>query len=276
MGFQNKLGRSTGLGTGLGKGGMTPPSRVYDPLSVDYFTRAGITNTTEKNAVDDLVLSIKANTNIYNATINGAIYLVSPTSYGAALHNLMSSSFTLTEGVAPTFSTTEGFTFDGVTQYLKSGIIPSTHLTDHNHTTIILYKNYGATGFMWSVASNSGTRWFYVRNNRLVSYNPSISVFGANTDTSGSIVASTYANASKELRKNGSSFATNFNNDTVARPTLELYMGANNNSGSGLSNIWSGSIYTLAQTTTSLAAADADDLEAYLKTYNQNVISGGR
>ncbi len=91
-----------------------------DPLTVSYIQRAGISNGLEIAAVNAFVLGLRANS-LLTLFSGGAIWLCSPTSIGASYFNLVSSSFTLSATAAPSHSTT-GWAFDGVTQFLKTGL----------------------------------------------------------------------------------------------------------------------------------------------------------
>ena len=125
-GFGEIYGSSAAGDTLLESGGA--PS--YDADAVAYFTAAGITDTTEKDAANQLVLDLKGTGSTPNSTDlwtdAAAFYPISPTSLSAAAYNLRdTTSFNMTWANSPTHAST-GVTFDGSTQYGDTGFNPST------------------------------------------------------------------------------------------------------------------------------------------------------
>lgn len=251
----------------------------YDADALAYFTRAGITDSTEKNAVNNFVLSCKTNGNIWTALQGGLVYLVSPTSVGASYYNLMSSSYTLTNGVAPAFSTS-GWTFNGSTMYLKTGFIPSTEMTLNTGFMAVYSKTNSQSSTFPIASSNTGgtAQWgFTLRNTSNLAifnaYNASTQTV-SNTDSSGTFVFSLSSSTTKYIMRNGTVLASG-GTASGSLPAFELYVGARNLNGTA-SNFSPYNLATVICGKVGLSQSDAQALTTYINTYNSTVISGGR
>jgi len=97
----------------------------FDPDAEAYFTAAGITDTTEKDAVNQLVLDLKGegsttnNSDVWSSSIG--IYPVSPTSLTASTFNLKNLAKNITWFNSPTHSSL-GITGNGIDMYGDAGI----------------------------------------------------------------------------------------------------------------------------------------------------------
>jgi hypothetical protein len=253
-------------------------SVTYDTDAASYFTRAGITNTTERNAWNTFVVDAKA-ANIYSKFI--AIYPVSPTSIGASYYNAISSSYTLSSSAAPSYST-NGWTSDGVTQFLNTGIIPNTHLTLDNVTVSWRVKTSAVrTGIDWGVTSST-TNQMYGRS-RFTSdvirfmYQSNASVFDSTNATgAANFFMTANSSTSRKIRRNTTSVATSAatHAPSPSQPTHAIYLLGRNNAGTADQfcpinmNFWAVS--------TALSDAESNTLSGLIDTYSANVISGGR
>lgn len=254
----------------------------YDPLALDYFTRAGISDTTEKRAVNTFVLSCKTNSNIWASLQGGFVYLVSPTSYVASLNNLLSSSFSASPGTSPTFSQT-GWSFNtGASQYLKTGFVPSVRMTINTGFTAMKIRSHVGASVITGGASDAGgtTQWqTSVRNlSNLATfnaYNAATSFTGSNDNNTGTYVYSITANNNRFIRRNGSSVATSSATVAGSLPAIELYIGGRNLAGA-LGSPATFETCTWIQGLIGLSTTDADALATIIDTYNSTVISGGR
>lgn len=247
----------------------------YDPLAQDYFNRAGITNTIEKNAVNTFVLGIRANNLISKCY---AMYLCSPTSYGASLHNLISSSFLLSATVAPSYSTS-GWTGNASTMFLKTGFIPSTHSTLDDFMFGFVSRTSGALAAVEIGAVNgvnetwSSARW--TDNTARISYTTSASrLDAANTDGTGNYFFGALSATSRYVRRNKISLGTSAAAHGATPANIELYILARNSAGA--INLPSSRLLCGAYIFKGLTTAECDITSDLLDTYNLNVISGGR
>lgn len=248
--------------------------RGIDPLAKDYFLRAGISNNTEKNAVNNFVIGLR-NNGLINKCY--AVYLCSPTSYGASLHNLISSSFLLSATAAPSFSTA-GWAGDGVTQFLKTGFIPSTHSTLNDFTFGFVSRTSGQLADV-EMGAVDGTKetWASARwtdDTARISYVTSASrLDSANTDGSGNFFFGALSGTSRYIRRNKTSLGTSSAAHGTDLPAVEMYLLARNASGVSLA---SSRLICGAYIFKGLSTAECDIVSDLLDTYNANVIAGGR
>ena len=250
----------------------------YDADAQNYFTRAGITNLTEMNAWNTAVVAMKS-AGIYAKAI--VIYPCSPTSIGASYYNAVSSSFTITSSVPPAFST-DGWTGNGVTQYLRTGIIPNAILTIDNVSFVWRTKTAATrTGVDWGVV-DSATSLIYGRSR----FTGDITRFAYQTNTSlydltnatgaANFIHTANGATSRQIRRNKTSLGTSSaaHAPSPTQPTREIYLLARNNVGTPdlfcalTLNFWGVFI--------ALTNAESDALSDIIDTYNLNVISGGR
>lgn len=256
-------------------------STSWDAVALDYFSRAGITDTTEKTAVNTLVKALRANSNIWASLSGGFVYLVSPTSYGASLHNLMSSSYLLTEGVAPTYST-NGWSFNGSNQYLKTGLIPSTALT--LNTGFVQFSNRNiaqSNGYTYGAVNTGATNaWAFLPRTTtnlavMLSYDSTQFTASTAAGATGNFLFNINNSTDRYIMKNGVSIATTAVATGGARPAFECYIGCRNINGTP-TNFSTNEITTLTQGLIGLSTTDATHYCSLIDTYNLNVIAGGR
>lgn len=95
---------------------------VYDPAAVSFFARLGTQPTVARKALYSTFF-----TSLRTAGTLGdydAIWLMAAADAATANTNLISSSFTLTPTNAPTFTADRGYTGNGTSSYLTTGIKP--------------------------------------------------------------------------------------------------------------------------------------------------------
>lgn len=251
-------------------------AHAQDTSATAYFNRAGITDSTEMYWTDSLVRGMKTN-NLWNRLIQANI--CSPSCYGAAINNLVNSSYQLYGGNAPKYSTT-GFLFNGVNQYLKTGLNPSTTITSNNFTMFERVKS-GTTGGVGMGCSVSGdatkTNYIYVVPNqaRLASYTTTTLLNGSTTSLVGNFFFDCYSSTSRAIRKNKTSLITSSATIAGTQPNFEYYLGCMNtsNTNTTMANI---EITSFGVFSPSLTIAEQNILSDLLDTYNLNVIKGGR
>ena len=245
--YKGILGTGSALGQEgiiLPTGAAPPPS--YDPDAVAYFTAAGITDTTEKNAVNQLVLDLKGTGSTPNGTDlwtdAAAFYPISPTSLSAAAYNLRdTTSFNMTWANSPTHAST-GVTFNGTTQYGDTGFNPNTaSLANGYDITLgvqIVNASVTAVGLLSAnVSTTSRTQMILVSG----------SIYQDIHNTAGRLITSTggtyqgrmivsadrVANGGKANYLNGSSLGTFNAQDNGTPVNLTLWTGAQNNGSGG-------------------------------------------
>jgi len=245
----------------------------YDADAAAYFTAASITDTTEKDAVDQLVKDLKGtgsttnNNNIWASM--QAIYPVSPTSLSAAAFNLKNTSlYEITWFNSPSHATT-GITGNGTTQYGDTGAVMGTILSDEDDSGMTYSGDYASGDYpMGATAISMGTWGIRTTSNKRHGYlGLSSAVVSGGSGGAGIYSAVRRSTTDKELYKNGASVATNTTSDTGNFPsTQNLYvLGLNNNGSAGA--FFAGEIDFWA-VHTALTAGEAQDLYDAITTYN--------
>lgn len=135
-----------GIGLGIGVGVITFSLASYDTDAQAFFNRVatagGTTSTTEKNAVNTLVLALKS-AGIWSSM--KAIYPMVGASAAACAQNLKSSSFTGTFSSGWTFAST-GVTPNGTSTYMNTFLNPTTISLSNVSTHMTYYSRTIATG----------------------------------------------------------------------------------------------------------------------------------
>lgn len=270
------------IGNAISPFALRAGEHVFDALSLDYFTRAGITDATEKLAVDAFVRSCRANSAIWASLQGGAVWLVSPTSIGASMYNLMSSDFTLSAGNAPNYSTSGWSFLTASAHYLKTGFTPSTHMTiNTGGVDFYVQGQAAASTFCYgSVITGGGSSWAFGIKNLTDKFTAQVYTNLAGTFNNSNSSPGTYSfdirsNTDKEVVRNGTSLGTIAVASAGGLPAFECYIGCRNVNGSPL-NHEQINLGTVIQRTTGLSFANTVILQGFINTYNANVISGGR
>ena len=149
----------------------------FDSDAAAFFARVtaagGTLSATEKNATNQLVLDLKANS---LWTPMKAIYPMVGASAAACAQNLKSSSFTGTFNGSVTFAST-GVTGNGLTGYMNSGFVPSTNGLTYDNNHISFYSRTTAVG---------GTDFFEMGSSTNASFTDALSLWSRRAnDTAG-------------------------------------------------------------------------------------------
>ena len=269
-------------------------TEVYSGVSFDadaqaYFTAASITDSTEQNAVNQLVLDLKGgagcltpnSTDLWTNAV--AHYPVSPTSLSAAQYNLRNpTQYTIAYQNSPTHSS-QGVTFDGISQYADTNLALTSTITSYTDIAMGFYGQpyeiqQAAPIFHGVISTN---QWRH-------RYNSSNQFFwdGGNTST-GRLTAgvltpksgfwlTTNTTSGQEIWKDGSSVASDSTNGGgLPVSAYNTYIAAFNNNGAiaGITDLIFKYFVVLNFGITTNAAADLYDA---VQRYQTNVISGGR
>ena len=219
---------------------------AYDADAEAFFTAAGITDTTEKNAVNQLVLDFKGGTGCLTPsstdlwTNAAAIWSVSPTSLAAAAYNLRdTTSFKYTWINSPTHAST-GVTFNGSTQYGDTNLTPSslTLANGYDITLCVQIANGDATSVgllagRYGTSTVQRTQMFLSSGNFIQDIHAGgaarISISTGGTYNGRFIAtADRIADGGKANYLNGSSLATLSSEDDGTPYTYNLFTGAQN------------------------------------------------
>lgn len=218
-------------------------ANLYDPNAQAFFTAANITDTTQKNAVNQLVLDLKS-ANIW--TKMKALYpVVGGVASSHAVNLKTPGTYNLTFATGWTHSST-GMTPNGAT-YANTNLIPNTNLTSNNHSLSYYSRTNNTTtgyelacqsiqasstqyGYMLLSAYNSGTSYYQQQTQNL----NAITVSEANT--LGFYLGSRVSSISFKGYKNGILKGTNTNTASVIGsylPVNSIYLGAFNLNNNG-------------------------------------------
>jgi hypothetical protein len=252
----------------LGRFSMnTYPVDVDANAFFDRVTAAGGTlSLTEQNAVNTLVLSLKAN-NLWTSML--VIYPMVGASAAACAQNLKSSSFTGTFNGGWTFAST-GASPNGTNAYFNTGFVPASSLTqDSNHLSFYSRSNVAASSEVEIGSMTTlGSRFFHMHTfysgnimfsllatstTQSVSNNNSLGFFNGNRTSS--TIVSNFKNGSNLGNVNMNSVPLNSNNVYIS--ALDIDNVPSNYStkqcafasiGSGLSDTDAANFYTNVQT----------------------------
>ena len=214
---------------------------AYDADAQAFFTAAGITDNTQKTAVNQLVVDLKgygiwtkllacypfiggtASTHKWN--------LKNPLDTDAAFRLVFNGGWTHSStGVLP----------NGTNGYADTKLVPNTSLT-FNNTHLSLYSRTNVVTNAWNGASNSYLPIFAMMLRS--SDNPNLVYFdgydysahrisATNTDSRGLFIASITSSTSQKIIKNGSVLVTNTTAQTQsALPSYSMYLGNRNDAG---------------------------------------------
>jgi hypothetical protein len=217
----------------------------FDADAVAFFNRVttagGTLSSTEKSAVNQLVLDLKANS---LWTRMKAIYPMVGASAAACAQNLKSSSFTGTFTSGWTFAST-GVTPNGTSAYMDTALNSSTQLTTNNtHLSYYSRTNqYPYSGANVQVTLGATISPAYLPLNSLelnggTGSNNSFGVYmndyntgfvrAANTDTRGFLLGNRSASNVLKLSFNGNIIASNTSTTAQALPNSTYYISALN------------------------------------------------
>jgi hypothetical protein len=223
-----------GIGLGIRVGGLITASGGFDADAQAYFDRVttagGTLSTTEKNAVNQLVLDMKS----YGIwTSMKAIYPMVGSSAAACAQNLKSSAFTGTFTSGWTYAST-GVTPNGTSTYFNTnfnpnvnGLLNSAHYSYYSRTQSILNQSEMGVyvpGYAYGVelSASRNSNFVYNINNAAVSV--------LNTTSLGLFLSSRTASNILKAHKNGSVFATS-SSASINSPNYNIYLGAINEFG---------------------------------------------
>jgi len=212
----------------------------FDADAEAYFFRVesagGTLTTTEKNAVNNLVLSLKSN-GIW--TLMLAIYPMVGASAAACAQNLKSTSYTGTFTSGWTFAS-NGVTPNGTSAYMNTGLNPvaegltsgNSHMAYYARTVATVADraemgNFGTGGFLLQSITNSSSNRFFFTFALAATRSVATAPIGL---MSGSAIA----NTRRDLYLNGISVANNISTDTASLGNYNVFIGAANSNNAGI------------------------------------------
>ena len=209
-------------------GFLTPQSSGFDPDALAYFTAAGITDTTEKDAVNQLVLDLKGTGSTTNNTnVWDDLYVVnplSPTSLAAAAYNLKDPTRNITWFNSPTHATT-GISGNGTNMYGNLGYNPLTEGWDESNIGLTYSGEYSNADF--PLGCRVGVPFLALRNqlNTKGSYITSNSTVATSSTTLRNITTgSRTSNTSHKIFTNGVEISEITTTETEIMPNGDLFI----------------------------------------------------
>lgn len=253
----------------------------YDADAAAYFTAASITDATEKDAANQLVLDLKGtgsttnNSDVWSDM--SALYPVSPTSLAAAAFNLKDpTAYEITWVNAPTHSDV-GVAFNGTTQYGDMGFAPSALFNSVTDGTIGGAFDHSGSGvdYIMGVTQATTQRFFMFYNSgdlatQLFKTGASSTSFSYTTRNR-QFTTTRRGDTDLETYEDGVSKATEATSQSTASlPTINPFVGAFNSAGTpaGYSALTVSSLFA----GNSLTDNQVTDLYDAIAKYNQTVL----
>lgn len=239
----------------------------YDADAQAYFTATGITDNTQKSAINTLVLAFKS----YNIwTKMTAVYpFVGGTSSTHSYNLINSATFQITWSGSLTHDSNGILSGGGVG---LTGIIPSSHLSLNSVHASIYSKTNTSTGsfdfgcgnsssFFYGFIKNAGTSEILINDG--TGSNPSIS------NSSGSFVFNRSGSSAVQVYRNGSSIHTSSVTSTSLPTTYQFAVAGLYDSG-----IIVGSSKVIAFTTvgSSLSSTEASNMHTAVQAFQTSLL----
>ena len=259
--------------------GIIGSGAAFDADAVAFFNRVttagGTLSTTEKQAVNSLVVDMKA-AGIWSGM--KAIYPMVGASAASCAQNLKSSSFTGTFSSGWTFAST-GVLGNGLSSYFDTNFNQTTQSQAQNNTYLSVYiRNNNIGGY----DMGNGLGFSTVSTYLIARYGAGLNYLGigdgsygtstSSTDSRGLWSGGTNGSAAQILYRNGSSTATG-TSPQIGVANNNLYLGAFNNAGAA--NVSSSHEYAFSTISNGLSATQNTDfytaVQAFQTTLSRQV-----
>jgi len=261
---------------------------AFDPDAQAFFNRVtaagGTLSTTEKSAVNALVLQMKADGTWAPMK---AIYPMVGASAAACAQNLKSSSFTGTFSSGWTFAST-GVTPNGTSAYMDTNLNASSILTNNNtHLSFYSRTNvypYSSTNSQIAIGAAISPNYLPLvdlelngsgaNNNTFATYMNDYNtgfLRVANTDTRGFIFGNRPSSNVLNFFRNGSKIASNTSTTSFSLPNINLYLGALNLSNTARTDTMITQQCAFASIGDGLTDTQASNFYTAVQTFNQTL-----
>jgi hypothetical protein len=215
------------------------PKFSFDPDAQAFITAAAITDNTQKNAINTLVVQLKAD-GLWSKM--KAIYPIVGGTASTHKWNLkdprdLDAAFRLTFATGWTHSA-NGMTPNGTTSYADTFLIPNTsmvvnsaHLSYYSRTDSAILNEI-PIGVSLNLGGN-GLNLVIRRNTNVNSFRATSAIFSGvvdstSTDSRGLTTGSITSSSSRKIYKNGTLLNTNSSTITQVRSTGKIFIGAVN------------------------------------------------
>jgi len=243
----------------------------------DRVTAAGGTlSTTEKDAVNVLVLSLKTNS---LWTLMKAIYPMVGSSASACSQNLKSSSFAGSFSSGWTFASA-GVTPNGTSAFMNTNFNNQANWTSTSNGSMGMISSTNQSGAVCDMGSgiistggNSSTIYSNYTGTYYGGINCSAVAPGStNTSSIGFFVTSRLNTSAYSIYKRGSSTINLTTTDAVgSNPNVNIYLGAGNNTGGSGASLFSNKQYNFCFIGDGLTQAQVDTYYSILQTFNTSL-----
>jgi hypothetical protein len=241
---------------------------AYDPDAQAFITAAGITDATQKSAVNQLVLDLKS----YSLWTlpNLVVYPMVGGSNSSTSYNLINPALFQISWVGGVVSSTDGVQFNGINSYGVTGFNPSIHGTQNSHHQSFYSRtNVSATEIeigSTDVASGSyvGARFNGVSYYRL---NGTTDISIANTNSQGFYITNRISSNGVNGWKNGIKVITGLVNSS-GNPNAVVFIGAWNNIPNPFFRYYSNKQSAGATIGPGLTDTQAANLRTAMQTFN--------
>jgi hypothetical protein len=247
----------------------------YDADAQAFFTASGISNTTQKNAVNQLVLDFKA-AGIWSKFF--AIYpLVGGNATAHAVNLKSPGTYDMTFYNSPTHSS-GGVQGDGATQFADTGVNPNTLFTSSaGWISIYSRTNITGTGYDISVSNVGGSAnvmCIICKYGGGVTYASYTDFATFTVPTAEGLTSVGRVSTTTEAYKNGV-FKANGSTGAVTFPNKSFFIMADNGGGGGSADLFAVNQYAYAGLGSGLdsteAAAEYTAVQAYQTTLGRQV-----
>ena len=225
-----------GVGFGYGSAGATTILKGggggIDADAQSFFTATGITDLTQKNAVNQLVLDLKSNS-LWSG-IKALYPFIGGTSTTHSYNLKNTSQYQITWYGGITHDST-GVLFNGTNGYGDTGITPNSVLS--LNSTLVGAK-FGAnfTG-NFGIGTTTGSRIEYYRSfsDTYFAVNSSIESYVSLANTSGIILMNRNSSTNQALYKDGT-LLSNATANSTSLPTTKIFLGCRSTTGNAPSD----------------------------------------
>jgi hypothetical protein len=264
--FQTTIGRSIGTQT------------VSDADAQAFVTNAGIVDQVEANAINNLVIGMKAD-GLWTK-IKAVYPFVGGTSTSTSYNLRNTAQYQISWNGGWTWNS-NGVTGNGVNGWGNTGLVPNSALTLNSTHQSLYIRNTGnlgvddfgsatngTTSLMRMIVKNSGTNDHFIDH-----YAVAQRITGTVADSTGFFVVSRENSTSLKSKRNDVSLGTNTNSNTGTLPTHALYLGALNNIGTAVN--YTARNYAFASAGDGLSDTDMTNLRNRVVTFqtalNRNI-----
>jgi hypothetical protein len=248
----------------------------FDTDAEAFFTRVasagGTLSTTEKNAWNAFVISAKAHG--YYSKFSAAYPFIGASATSCSI-NAISSSYTITWFNSPTFSST-GVDFNGTNQYGNTGFDMSLLANESTHISAYSRQNQTDDGALMGVEGAVVVRFIPNHNSSIFQFceiGLTPTQTGAPMNRQAYFIGSHTAGATN-LYRNAVNVFTLSAGSPGANPSLEMYVGNENQNGTARSDTWSLQELAFVSMGSGLTALEIADLNTDIEAF-QDALSRG-